>query len=90
MFYALLFNLYTDTVDCSGCGLSWLIRGNRRLMFRIDYSAICSIGTNFNDLNPEGYRECPASTSHYQNNYKISSKIAYSVSLQEFKPIIRL
>ena len=66
IFYT-LFNLYTDAIDCSGCGLSWLIRDNRRLMFRVDNTATCSNGTNFNDLNPEGYRECPAAANIIAN-----------------------
>ena len=58
MIVFLLFKLTTDPFDCSDCHLTWLIRDNRRLLPAV-YKGTCSNGTRFEDLNPNGYENCP-------------------------------
>ena len=52
------YTLYTGPIDCSNCHLAWLIRDNRNLL-QASYKGTCSNGTTFENLNPNGFSNCP-------------------------------
>ena len=51
---------YIDPIDCESdpCLLAWLIRDNRNLLPAV-YLGQCSNGTVFEELDPNGYNDCP-------------------------------
>ena len=58
---SLTFLLYIkDPIDCESdpCHLAWLLRDNRDLMGPI-YRATCSNGTEFENLDPNAFANCP-------------------------------
>lgn len=52
--------LFLDPIDCTNdlCHLSWLIRDNPTLLIAV-YKGTCSNGTTFEQLNPDGFANCP-------------------------------
>ena len=61
MFSIFFFKLkQIDPIDCETdfCHLAWLIRDNRDLLPAVA-AGVCSNGTAFEDLNPDGYKSCP-------------------------------
>ena len=54
------FEYITDPIDCTSdpCHMAWLIRDNPSLMRHV-YYANCSNGTRFEDLDRNGYNNCP-------------------------------
>ena len=49
-----------DPIDCRDCHLTWLIRDNRHLLTKV-YGGQCSNGTSFEELDPQGFADCPVS-----------------------------
>ena len=49
-----------DPIDCESdlCHMAWLIRDNRNLLPAVNLGQ-CSNGTIFEDLDPNGYNDCP-------------------------------
>ena len=67
-------NFQTDPFNCSDhCHLAWLIREKPNLLdvttchgeFKLP---ICSNGTSFSELNPNGFADCPVETPVKTNN----------------------
>ena len=54
------FLVLKDPIDCVSdpCHLAWLIRDNRNLLKVVD-GATCSNGTGFEELDPDGFQNCP-------------------------------
>ena len=57
-FKQLMFGTRIVTFDCSDCHLAWLIRDNRKLLPSVEQGT-CSNGTTFDQLDPNGFAECP-------------------------------
>lgn len=52
-------NMVSSKTDHSDpCHLAWIIRDNRNLLPAV-YLGQCSNGTTFEDLDPNGYNDCP-------------------------------
>ena len=54
----------SDRFDCSDyCHLAWLIRDNRHLLQFVPFGT-CSYGTQFEDLDPNRFTDCPVIILH--------------------------
>lgn len=56
--YKFYFCIYIDPIACEDCRMAWLMRDHRQLLSHLTFFPLCSNGSDFMDLNPEGYSKC--------------------------------
>lgn len=50
--------IFTDPIACEDCRMAWLIRDHHQLLSHLTFFPLCSNGSDFMDLNPDGYSKC--------------------------------